>query len=249
MNSPLLETLAAASRVAACRQARTMQQGVGFRGGYLSNAGFVLSGSRTFECLFRVHDPGTEFLDNQFLFSSYPLVRAPRAYVQKGELIVGMTNDIVAVGSLEVGPWHHLVEVVDASARTLTVYFDGELAGTKRLAEALEDNQTLYIGSWGPALLNRGDVALFRAFGAALGAAEASALWHGGAPEDFVVPAAMKSLCAAEFVARNLTEGCVWLDSASQQPFDDACLPPLLCSAGGRDLSVGKSGVEIIFRE
>ena len=248
MNSPLLEHSAAAARVAAFAQARTMQRGVGFRGGYLTSGDFYLGGSRTFEVCFRVFDGGDDFSDNQFLFSSYPLMRAPRAYVQKGYLVVGMSNDIVVVDPLAIGVRHHLVEAVDAAARTLTVWLDGVLAGTKRLAEQLEDNDTLYIGGWSYALLNRGDIGLLRAFDRALSADEAAALWNGGAPEDFVVPAALKSSCRAEFVARNMTAEGVWLDSARVQPLGDEYLPPLLESAGGCDMTASGE-LEIIYQE
>lgn len=252
MNSPLLEQSAAAARIEAFRQGRTMQQAAGFRGGHLTCADFTLAGSRSFECLFRAHDPGSNFSDNQFLFSSYPLVRAPRAYVQKGYLVVGMTNDIVVIDPLTVDVWHHLVEVVDAAARTLTVYFDGAPAGTKRLAETLEDNQQLYVGSWGPVLRNRGDIGLLRAFDRALAADEAAALWNGGTPADFVVPAALKSSCAGEFLAQNIVADgqsvAAWLDSAHAQPFGSDYLPPLLESAGGCDLTAS-GALEIIYKE
>lgn len=140
--------------------------------------------------------------------------------------------------------------VLTRTGRTVTAYIDGTLRTTKEQS-AVKD-----MGSLRLAVMNSSDAALLRIYGAALTAAEVSELWNGGAPASYLLPAAAKARCVAEYLPQNLVPGVTeqtasaWLDSARQLPLNDTYLPPLLETIGGYDMSdesVGADAPQILY--
>ncbi len=225
MSDLLLEQSAAAARIAACRQVRVRQRGVqlGYRQSfnYAPYTRFVSAPIPVGSGDFTLEYYGTAYGSND---EAHPvLANAAGSNYGPGHLVVnntvneslknynGLTNvwfERDAGGSIQtdrlimnyIAPsWTERIHfVLTRSGRTVKAYIGGALRTAKEQS-AVKDFGALRL-----TVMNSSDACFLRVYGAALTAAEVSALWNGGAPASRLLPAAARARCLAEYLPQNL---------------------------------------------
>ncbi|MEG2061858.1 MAG: LamG-like jellyroll fold domain-containing protein [Alistipes sp.] len=148
-----------------------------------------------------------------------------------------------------IGQFYHLIITRDING-AVTCFRNGqEIARFQTGAKLPTDNYIAmgFTGKTAPIYFLNGAVKLARIFNYALSTPQIAALYNNGKSEEYLLPAADKVGCVAEYLPQNLVTAhdgdmtdktpIAWLDSAKQLPLNDEYLPPLLQSVGGYDLT------------
>lgn len=227
--SSLVEELAAASKIEAFRQERSMQKGV--KTGYrqyaygtsvtrfvsqplpIGKGDFSVeycgntygSSSVTYDSLFNAAQ-AQPFGVGCFMIYSGVAGRNGVAWV----LFEGSTADALQLDFYQADLQERFHLVITRSGKTVRVYINGFLTATKEQS-AVKDFPEFRLG-----LANSSDICFARMYDYALSAADVTAIWNSGDPAGYVLPTAMKrdkgGGCVAEYLAQNIVPA--WSNSA-----------------------------------